>query len=171
MNIPALYCRLTAILTTIGRAVQPVLLLLLRLWWGWSFFQTGKGKLLHLSRIAEYFASLHIPLPTLNAAVAGTVECCGGLLLMVGLFSRLVSVPLIFTLVVAYATAEREALNAIFSDPDKFTGAAPFLFLLAVSIVFAFGPGKLSLDALFFGRKEVKAGITANAEEAEMALR
>jgi putative oxidoreductase len=48
---------------------------------------------------------------------------------------------------VAYATAERAALGAIFTDSDKFVSAAPFLFLLASAIAFAFGPGKLSLDA------------------------
>jgi putative oxidoreductase len=55
---------------------------------------------------------------------------------------------LIFTMLVAYWTADREALQAITSDPDKFTGATPFLFLLAAVLVLAFGPGKLSLDAL-----------------------
>ena len=52
-------------------------------------------------------------------------------------------------------SADKEALAAIFSDTDKFTGATPFLFLLACVIVFAFGPGKLSLDALF-GKKSAK---------------
>jgi putative oxidoreductase len=61
-----------------------------------------------------------------------------------------VAVPLIFCMFVAYGTAEKEALMAITSDPDKFTSAAPFLFLLAALIVLAFGPGKLSLDALLF---------------------
>jgi putative oxidoreductase len=53
---------------------------------------------------------------------------------------------------VAYWTADRDALNAIVSDPDKFVTAAPFLFLLAGLIVLAFGPGKLSLDALLGGK-------------------
>jgi len=128
--------------------LQSPLLLVLRLYWGWNFFLTGKGKLLHLDRTAEYFAGLGIPLPKLNVVLAGGTECLGGLLLVVGLWSRVASVPLIFTLSVAYATAEHEALAAIFSDPDKFTSATPFLFLLAVVIVLAFGPGKLSLDHL-----------------------
>lgn len=136
-----------------GEAFQSILLLLIRLWWGWSFFLTGRGKLLHLDRTAEFFAGLHIPLPKLNAAMAGSVECAGGLLLLVGLFSRVAAVPLIVTLLVAYGTAEREALFAIVSDTDKFTSATPFLFLLAVLIVFAFGPGKFSVDALLFRRR------------------
>jgi putative oxidoreductase len=80
----------------------------------------------------------------------------GGLLLLVGLGSRLVSVPLMFTMIVAYATADKEAVAAIFSDPDKFTGAAPFLFLLATAIVFVFGPGKLSIDAFVLKNRATK---------------
>jgi putative oxidoreductase len=53
-------------------------------------------------------------------------------------------------MLVAYVTADNEALRAVFSEPDKFTGAAPFLFLLASVTVFVFGPGKLSLDKLLF---------------------
>lgn len=160
MKIALLYRQLAALLTTIGNITRHVLLLVVRLWWGWSFAATGAGKLMHLSRTADYFATLGIPAAKLNALAAGSVECLGGALLALGLFSRLVSVPLIFTLIVAYVTAEREAVTAIFSDPDKFTGAAPFLFLLAVLMVFCFGPGKLSLDALFFGNK---AGGRTNA--------
>ena len=80
--------------------------------------------------------------------LAGSTECFGGLLLLAGLASRLISIPLAFTMCVAYATAEHEALAGIFKDPDKFTGATPFLFLLTVLIVLAFGPGVFSLDWL-----------------------
>jgi putative oxidoreductase len=150
MNISALHQTIAGVVAAIGNAFQPVLLLVLRLWWGWSFCITGFGKLKNINGVTEYFASLHIPAPKVNVLMAGTTECVGGALLLVGLFSRIISVPLMFTMVVAYATAEREALGAIWSDPNKFTGAAPFLFLLVALIVFAFGPGKLSLDALLF---------------------
>ncbi len=150
MSLASTYRKLDNLLTTLGGWLQPVLLLALRAWWGWSFFVTGKGKFMNLERTAGFFADLHIPAPKLNAILAGSTECVGGLLLLVGLGSRLVCVPLIFTMIVAYATAEREALGAIFSDTDKFTGATPFLFLLVCLVVFAFGPGKLSLDALLF---------------------
>ncbi len=150
MNLSSGYHKLDGLLTTLGGWLQPVLLLIIRGWWGWSFFLTGKGKLLNLEKTTAFFTDLGLPLPKLNAIMAGSTECFGGLLLLLGLGSRLASVPLIFTMVVAYVTADNEALHAIFSDPDKFTGATPFLFLLACVIVFAFGPGKLSLDALLF---------------------
>jgi len=124
------------------------LLLILRVFWGWQFVQTGWGKLMHLERTAGYFSNLGIPAPHLNAIAAGGTECLGGCLLVLGLWARFASVPLIATMLVAYATAEREALAAIVSDPDKFTSAAPFLFLLTAVIVLAFGPGIFSVDRL-----------------------
>jgi putative oxidoreductase len=124
------------------------LLLVLRVYWGWQFVQTGWGKLMHLERTAGFFRDLGIPAPQLNAIMAGGTECLGGLLLVLGLWARVASVPLIFTMVVAYATAEREALRLITTEPDKFTSAAPFLFLVVCLIVLAFGPGTFSLDRL-----------------------
>ena len=137
----------------IGAWLQPPLLLLIRLYWGWEFIQTGWGKLAHLARTANYFATLNIPVPTVSAALVGGIECVGGALLMLGLYARLASPALIVVLVTAYFTAERGALTAAVSDPDRFTGATPFLFLFATLIVFAFGPGKLSLDAMARNRE------------------
>jgi putative oxidoreductase len=128
--------------------LQSPLLLVIRLYWGWSFAQTGWGKLTHLERTTGYFESIHIPMPKLNAIMAGSTECFGGALLALGLFARPAAIPLIFTMLVAYATADREALQAIVSDTDKFVTAAPFLYLLAALLVLVFGPGKLSVDAL-----------------------
>lgn len=128
--------------------LQSPLLLVVRLYWGISFAQTGWGKLMNLDRTAGYFESLNLPLPKLNAIMAGTTETLGGALLALGLFARPASVPLIFTMLVAYVTADREALMAVTSEPDQFVTAAPFLFLLASLIVLGFGPGRFSLDAL-----------------------
>jgi putative oxidoreductase len=155
MKMLSVYQKLDGLLTTLGEWAQPVLLLVIRLYWGWAFFLTGQGKLLNLEKTTAFFASLDLPLPKLNALAAGVVECGGGLLLVVGLGSRMASVPLMFTMGVAYATAHREELAQLFSDTDKFTEAAPFLFLLASVIVFAFGPGKFSVDAWL--RKKCRA--------------
>src|SRR3954467_14276959 len=97
MNLSSSYNKLDNLLTTIGGWLQPVLLLVIRGWWGWSFFLTGKGKLMNLDKTAEFFSSLNIPAPKLNAIVASSVECSGGLLLLLGLAARLASVPLMFT--------------------------------------------------------------------------
>ncbi|MEO5754101.1 MAG: DoxX family protein [Chthoniobacterales bacterium] len=148
-------------LIAVGNALRSPVLLIIRLFWGWQFFLAGKGKLSDLDKPTQYFASLGIPLPHAQAILVGCVECFGGLLLIIGLASRFISVPLMILLSVAYVTADKEALQAIFSDPDKFTSAAPFLFLFAVVIIFVCGPGLFSVDALlakYFKRngKEVR---------------
>ncbi len=148
MNLVARARSLYQALIRFSSLLQSPVLLLMRLYWGWSFFQSGKGKLLHLDDIAAYFSDLNIPLPKLNAILAGSTECVGGLLLLVGLGSRLISIPLIFTMLIAYWTADREAFTGIFSNPDGFLEATPFLFLLTAILVLAFGPGVFSLDWL-----------------------
>ena len=40
-----------------------VVLLVLRLTWGWQFFQTGLGKLRNIERVITFFTSLGIPAP------------------------------------------------------------------------------------------------------------
>jgi putative oxidoreductase len=91
--------------------------------------------------------------------MAGSTECFGGLCLLLGLGSRILTIPLIFTMIIAYKTAESDALHAIFSDPDKFVTATPFEFMLTAIIVLVFGPGKFSLDYLiarvWFHKKKV----------------
>ena len=138
--------------------LQSPFLLIIRLYWGWQFFLTGKGKLLNLDRTAGFFASLHIPMPKLNAAMAGSVECFGGLLLLLGLGSRIITVPLIFTMIVAYLTADFDKVQNIFSNPDAFVTAAPFLFMLTAIIVLIFGPGVFSLDAIIARMRGEKKG-------------
>ncbi len=142
MNPRALLDRLDVL----ASHLQAPLLFALRLYWGWSFAQTGWGKLMNLERTAGYFDSLGIPLPQLNAFAAGATELAGGALLALGLFARPAALPLTFTLLVAYATAHREELTQIFRDPEQFLGADPFLFLLVSVLVLAFGPGAWSFD-------------------------
>jgi putative oxidoreductase len=50
-------------------------------------------------------------------------------------------------MVVAYVSADREALLAVFSDPDKFYAAAPYTFLVASVVILLMGPGKFALDS------------------------
>lgn len=128
--------------------VKSPLLLAIRLYWGWQFFQTGLGKLQNVDRTAGFFTNLGIPFPHLNVYLAGTTEAVGGILLMLGLASRMVPFALIFTMVVAYMTAHREAVTQIFSKPDDFVTAPPFLFLFASVLVLVFGPGIFSVDHL-----------------------
>jgi putative oxidoreductase len=122
------------------------MLLAVRLYWGFQFAQTGWGKLHNLAKITSYFASLNIPFPGLNAPFVSTLEFAGGILLMVGLFSRPIALLLAGDMLVAYWTADRDALTSVFSDPGKFYVADPYTFLFASLMVLIFGAGLFAVD-------------------------
>ncbi len=135
-----------ALLVGGGNSLQSIFLLFVRLYWGWQFFQTGWGKLHNLSHVVEFFTSLGIPAPALNAYFVSGLECFGGILLAVGLGSRLLALMFVFDMIVAYITADRAALFSIFSKPEDFYAAAPYTFLVASMIILIFGPGRFALD-------------------------
>jgi putative oxidoreductase len=157
-NIMGRYCRWFVPSTSF---LQSLLLLIVRLYWGWGFFLAGKGKLMDLEKPTQYFQSLGIPLPHAQAILAGATECFGGLLLLAGLCARLISLPLTILLTVAYLTADLDKVKMIFSDPDKFLTADEFLFLFVVVIVLGFGPGKFSIDWLIKRRVAPPASESA----------
>src|SRR4051794_32581718 len=128
----ALARTLYGLLITVGNSLQSPFLLAVRLYWGYQFFISGKGKLGNLDKVTGFFTDLHIPFPKQNAIMNASLECFGGLLLLVGLGSRLISIPLAITMVVAYLTADLDVVKGIYEDPDKFVTAAEFLFLFAV---------------------------------------
>ena len=136
------------LLVTATNFLQSPLLLALRVYFFWQLFLTGKGKLSNIGKVSEFFTSLGIPLPTLNAYFIGSLECFGSLLLIIGLASRPLSLLIVISMTVAYLAGDFEAVMNIFSDPDKFVKADPFPFLLTALIILVFGPGLFSIDAL-----------------------
>src|SRR6266849_11049589 len=139
--------RYYTLLIRVSSNLQSPFLLAVRLHWGWQFMQTGWGKLSDIEKVIGFFTDLGIPAPALNAYFVSALEFGGGVLLILGFASRLIALPLVIDMLVAYVVADREALFSLFSNPDKFTGAAPYTFLIASIILLIVGPGKFSLDA------------------------
>src|ERR1700682_591410 len=127
---------------------QSPFLLFVRLYWGYQLIQSGWGKLHHLDKVTEFFTSLDLPMPAQTAVAISCLEFFGGIFLAIGLLSRLTALALTINMIMAYVTADRDALRSIFSDPDKFYAAAPYTFLVASLIILLFGPGKVALDTL-----------------------
>jgi len=138
-------------------SLQSPMLLAVRLYWGWQFAQTGWGKLHNLARITDFFTSLNIPFPAFNAHFVSGLELVGGILLLLGLFSRPIAFLLAGNMLVAYWTADREALTSVFSDPGKFYVADPYTFLFASLMVLIFGAGFFAVDTLIAKRIETTA--------------
>ena len=138
------------LLVKFGDVLQSLFLLFFRVNFGLQLMKNGWGKLNHHSDIVEFFTSLNIPLPDLNAWIAAGVECFGSALLVIGLASRPCGALIAFTMTVAYMSVEddRAKVLGFFKDQDPFFKADPFFFLLLGVMVFCFGPGKISVDYL-----------------------
>ena len=138
--------RLYSRLSTVASYLQSPFLLAVRLYWGWQFAQTGWGKMHNIAKITDFFTSLNIPFPSASAHFISGLEFFGGILLILGLGSRLIGLLLAANMFVAYWTADHEALTSIFSDPGKFYVADPYTFLFASLMILIFGAGLFSLD-------------------------
>jgi putative oxidoreductase len=111
---------------------------------GWIFLWSGWGKLHNIDGVIEFFGSLGIPHPELQAPFASATELVCGTLLLAGLFTRIASVPLIVTMVVAIVTAQRENVAAL---GDLF-GLTEYLYIALLLWLGISGGGPLSVDHL-----------------------
>lgn len=111
---------------------------------GWVFLESGWGKLHNLEGVTEFFASLGIPAPHLQAPFVAGTELLGGALLLLGLATRFAALPLIGVMTVAILTALRDQIGA-FSD---LFGLAEFCYIALLAWLAISGAGSVSLDAV-----------------------
>lgn len=131
----------------IAASLQSPFLLFVRLYWGWQFTVTGWGHMHGMAGFIQFFTKLGIPLPAANAYFVAGLEFVGGMLLVLGLGTRITSLLLAGDMMVAFLTADRDALATAFtSDPTDFYSAAPYTFLFAAVILLIFGAGYFSID-------------------------
>ena len=147
--IPSLYRRYQLL----SAELESPFLLLVRVYWGWQFAQSGWGRLHNLDRATGFFASLNIPAPHFTVICVSLLEFVGGILLIGGFATRFIGLLLACDMIVAYITADPSALLAIISNPGKFYSADPYTFLFASLIALIFGAGRFSVDYLIFRRK------------------
>ena len=118
--------------------------LLGRLAVGLLFMSTGWGKAHDIPKVTHFFETLGIPVPGLNAVVVAYSELIGGSLLVVGLFTRLATIPLIVSMIVAILTAKLGDLHGLFD----LVGFDEFTYLVVLLMIVVLGPGRVSLDAI-----------------------
>jgi putative oxidoreductase len=117
---------------------------------GLAFFQAGSGKLRNFESVIGFFNSLGIPFPAFNAGLVASMETVGGLMLIVGLFTRFFASGLAITMVVALLTADTADFLAAWSGSSQLspTDVTAFTFLLFLLWLVFYGAGRLSLDVL-----------------------
>lgn len=115
----------------------------------YGFYEPAKMKWEGMDNVAAWFGSMGMPFPTLNAYMAASAEALGVVLLTLGLFTRLISVPLIVVMLVAIFMVH---LPHGFSAGDN-GFEIPLYYMLFLFIFLAHGAGSFSLDRLIFKDK------------------
>lgn len=129
---------------------QSVSLLFARLAVAYGFYDPAMQKWSDISSVASWFDSIGIPFPTLNAYMAASTELLGVVLLVLGLFTRLISLPLMFVMIVAIMTVH---LSHGFTAGDN-GFEIPLYYMLFLALFASYGAGKISLDHLLFGEEQ-----------------
>lgn len=119
-------------------------LLLLRLVLAYGFLGPTMMKWKDINSIGEWFASINIPMPYVNAYLAAGTEALGVILLTLGLATRLIAIPLIITMLVAIKTVHW--VNGFEAGQNGFE--IPLYYILMLLTLIVFGSGKLSVDYL-----------------------
>lgn len=116
----------------------------IRIFTGWFIILYGL-ELFHIDGVLQLLRDEKFPFPVVSGYAAKIIEFAGGICLVLGLFTRWVTLPLMVVMYgVIYTTAHG----------DIFEGQFSFLFLLLFAVFFLNGAGKWSLDYYFFDRKK-----------------
>ena len=119
-------------------------LLFLRLVLAYGFYNPAMMKLKDVNAIGGWFESMGYPLPYLNAYLATITEGLGVILLVLGLGTRIISVPLMIAMLVAIFTVHYA--NGFNAGDNGYE--IPLYYLLMLFTLFVMGPGRLSVDHL-----------------------
>jgi len=118
--------------------------LLIRLFVGYFFFETGWAKAHDLDGFAHRFAEWGIPHPAFNAALSAYTEVIGGALTIIGLGTRIVSIPMIINMAVAIVAVNLKHVSGL----SDFVELDEPLYALCYFWLMIDGPGCASLDYL-----------------------
>lgn len=116
--------------------------LLFRLLLAYGFYEPAMNKLADINEIGEWFAGMGLPAPHFQAYLATFTECAGVLLLFLGLGTRIITVPLIITMIVAIKTVHWE--NGFSAGDNGYE--IPLYYMLMLLSLLLTGGGKFSLD-------------------------
>ena len=159
-------------LSTLTKTRPDAALLLIRLMVGVVFVFHGSQKAFGvfggpgIEGFAGWLGSMGFPLPTLNAYLAAGTELLGGIALLTGVGLRLISLPLVFTMLVAAISVHWGSFSAQANGMEY-----PLTLAAVVAGLGLAGPGRYSLSAFLpapsFSKE--KSSSTAPARELSTA--
>ncbi|GAB5556386.1 MAG: hypothetical protein SchgKO_05990 [Schleiferiaceae bacterium] len=137
------------IINNIADKSKDLALLCIRLLLAYGFYTPAINKINNFGSIVEWFESMGLPAPGINAFLATATEGLGVILLVLGLGLRYITLPLIIVMIVAIATVH--AGNGFNAGDNGFE--IPLYYMAMLFGLFAFGGGKLSVDDFLANRK------------------
>ena len=152
----AFWVRFYERLIWLGANLQSLFLLYFRCTWGYQFFLSGMHHLTNVTPTIDFFTRIGIPHADVYAPFVSRLEMGCGLLLILGLASRVASLPLIAIMIVSIQAIENPsaAHSQLLFEPNFLTNLSPSPFLFTALLVLIFGPGRISIDAIIKRRIE-----------------
>ena len=147
-------------------ALEPAALLLARLGVGLVFLSTGWGKVHNIAGVTKFFTTLGIPMPGVNAVVVAWSELVCGSALVLGVLTRLATLPLIVSMIIAVLTAKKDDFAKTAADGGGikylftlfgFDEVTYFVLLVVIAIL---GPGRWAIDTLLAKELARRAGAS-----------
>ena len=132
--------------------LKDIPLLMIRLVLAYGFYVPAKMKWSDIDSIIDWFRSMGMPAPALNAYLAASTEAAGVVLLVLGLGTRIIAVPLMVVMLVAIKTVHWS--NGFEAGNNGYE--IPLYYLIMLGVLFVYGPGRLSVDGVI-GRKAAPA--------------
>ena len=123
-------------------------LLALRLILAYGLYNPAIMKVKDLEAIGQWFESMNYPFPLLNAYLAGITELLGVFMLLLGLGTRIITVPLMIVMVVAITTVHGG--NGFEASSNGIE--IPLYYLIMLFSLWIMGPGRISIDH-FIGKR------------------
>lgn len=118
--------------------------LVVRVVFGYFWLETGIAKVHNLDGFTQRFVGWGIPFPAFSAGLSAWTELIGGLLIMLGLCTRLVCIPMLINMAVAVTLVVSTNLMGL----DDYVEADEIVYSLIFFWLLISGPGKASLDTL-----------------------
>jgi len=163
----------------------PAATMLIRLMAGGVFFWEGILKFVYVNQGVGRFTKLGMPFPLVTAPFVGWLEIIGGLLLILGLGTRLIAIPFVIEMLVAMlSTKPRLFLGTLPLPPPPVPPQvgiwavlheirSEYAQLMSCLFLLLSGPGPRSLDAVLRARREATVdgrGGAATWREARRAV-
>lgn len=138
---------------TLSRTTSDIVILIARVALGVTLLAHGWQKFFTntIDGTAAGFESMDVPMATASAIIAATIELVGGILLIVGLFTPVVSVLVVLDMIGAWWFAHSDA-GTIFATEGGYE--LVLVIGAGVALVGAVAGGRYSLDRLLLNRRK-----------------